>query len=124
MLSLGPIARHNPADLRASGAASQSQSSTSQPGTPGRRSSTVSSPPAAPTGTGTPTVIRATSAHPAPPTAASTTVGCACCGRLATAEAHLARSTTAAASGFDRAVSAYRRNAAGDDEPVQRSIVS
>jgi hypothetical protein len=52
-------------------------------------------------------------------------VGCACCGRLATAEAHLARAaTTAAASGFERVVSAYRRNAAGDGEQPSRTVVS
>ena len=71
-------------------------------------------------------VVRTVSAPRPMPVSGAVPVGCACCGRLATAASHLDRSAPAAASGLlDRVTSNYRRHRANpDDGGAPRTVVS
>jgi hypothetical protein len=123
--SLGSIGRTFSADRRS--IAPSAESTNRRPGTsdgggtnaPEERSDAVGAPQPQP-------VVRATPAPRPMPASGAVPVGCACCGRLATAASHLDRSAPVIASGLvDRATSNYRRHSADpDDGGASRSVVS
>jgi len=121
--SLGSIGRPNLTERRP--IAPAAESSNRRPGTSDARGGAASEDRPDPSATAAVQPSRPAAAPRPVHAPGQVSVGCECCGRLATAASHLDRATAAPATGaLDRAASSYRRNAHGDGGDIEgRSVI-